>query len=435
MSGSGKPMGNRMNRSLPKVLVCQPDEGLARGIRDHLGEEGYGVRVVREGIAAWRAIEDGSVNVVVTEAELDGLTGLDLLERVGRSDIAVPIIVLSAHDNAHVAAKALNLGACQLVVKDPGSNLYADIVETLARSWPPPRSSLEQQLSRENGDLLSKLQEQRRQLGQLAHRTAALERDAQERKGLDYLKTDFITLLSHEMRTPLTSIMGFAEVLAQGLYEDPDELLEILGYINASGTRLKEFVNDALELFQWYSGMITLDISQVEVETWVQVCMQRIEHKAAENGISFSRNQSRETCIEADADALDCALHRVLDNAIKFTRPGGSVVVETHDSSDGVRVDIIDDGIGIDPTEVDSLFRPLEVCDLTHHSEGKGLSLALVHAAVRNHGGEVEIISEGVGKGTRVSLSLPTRIPEDRRLRCIVAEPMPRHMLLTQLES
>ena len=319
------------------------------------------------------------------------------------------MVILTSVGSEKLAAEAINLGAVGYVIKGHPEHTLVSLGHILERVF------REKRLEEENHRLLEKLRQQNDRLEKaVSARTADLEKAIQELKSVDRMKTDFVTLVSHEMRTPLTSILGFSELVVQGLYENEQELGEILRSIHVAGLRLNDFVNESLELFLWYSGKHELDLRSIVVDEWVGRASDRVAALVEEKSLELQVGRlGEEALIEGDERVLDEALFRVLENAAKFSRQGGRIRVQPRLRDRVVVVEIEDDGIGIDPRRLKSLFKPLEICgDLNHHSEGKGLGLVLVQEALRAHGGRITVRSGGIDRGTGVSIHVPREIPE-----------------------
>lgn len=391
-----------MTDSTRTILLCEDTEFLSRAIRDFLTEKGFSVIVTADGQAAWEAISSAHPDVLITDYELPILNGLDLLALINGAGLDLPVIFMTSAGTEKVAAEALNLGAASYVIKGKREAT----LHTLERALRKALYHLD--LERTNRELVEKLKNQNDHLEKLvAARTADLERAFEELKSLDRMKSDFMTLISHEMRTPISSILGFSEILRNRLYADERELEEIHGHLFQAGTRLSSFANDAIELFEWFSGHRVLNLTRLPVAGLIQRALDEVAAPAREKQVRLVCEAASALEIEGDFPVLEQALVRVIDNAVKFSHELGEVRVRASAAPGSVTIEIVDQGIGIDPERACALFRPLEVCgDLIHHQEGQGLGLPLVREAVEAHGGEVTVCSEGLGKGTTVRLEL-----------------------------
>ncbi|MEE8142530.1 MAG: hybrid sensor histidine kinase/response regulator [Planctomycetota bacterium] len=397
---------------MPSVVLCEADEAFIHEITPFLEEAGYDLHCFSEGERAWDTIQELKPDVVITAHDVPGLSGLDLLALISTASLGIPVIFMTSVGTEQVAAEAINLGAANYLIKGSGSETLASLERALDKVF------YQKWLEEENRRLLEKLRRHNVDLEQqVAERTADLEQAVDELRSLDQLKSDFVTLMSHEMRTPLTTILGFAELLSQRLYKDEEELHEVLGTIHSAGMRLSEFVSEALELFQWYSGRHPLVLTRVNVNEWVQRNIERVMAQAREKTVGVEAQSVDPDCtLEADGAALDQILQKILDNAIKFSHAHTVVTVTVETSTREIVVGVRDQGVGIDPDRMKSLFKPLEICgDLNHHSEGHGLGLALAQEAIKVHGGRLLVRSDGVDQGTLVRIQLPRQVPEELR--------------------
>lgn len=394
-----------MSEKQRTILLCEDSEFLNRAIRDYLRGKGHIVLATADGESAWEAIQESRPDALVSDYELPGLSGLDLLALVNASGLNVPVIFMTSAGTERVAAEALNLGAGSYLIKGRKDDTLRAIHRALRKVF------YQLDLEEENRELVEKLQRQNDELERLvAERTTDLQRAVEDLRCVDKLKSDFMTLVSHEMRTPVASILGFSDILRQGLYSDSEELDEIHGHLYQAGMRLSEFINDSIELFQWLSGRRQLTIDEVNIEQLVRYSVDGLMRCAEGKRVCVRVDIPDDLVIEADRGVLEQAVLRVFDNSVKYSHEAGDVRICGEHQGDHVVLRFIDEGVGIDRDRVRSIFRPLEVCgDLNHHHEGQGLSLPLVKEAVEAHGGEVTVTSDGPDTGAEVVIRLPVQ--------------------------
>jgi len=241
----------------------------------------------------------------------------------------------------------------------------------------------------------------------------AVLRDITEFKVLDAMKDDFVSMVSHELRSPLTSIKGFAISLKRGLFgalsEGQDEALMI---IQNQSDKMLALINDLLEL----AGSETIVAGQQRFETtdiaaMLTAVVDAMGPQVAEKDLSLDCAVPTDLPkIEVVPQNLEQVFTNLISNAVKYTLPRGSVTVSAEATADHVRVQVVDTGIGIPERSLPKVFdRFYRVKDKrTRDESGTGLGLAIVKNIIDAHLGTVEVASEEE-KGTTVTVSLPRR--------------------------
>jgi len=251
------------------------------------------------------------------------------------------------------------------------------------------------------------LEQQKQQLVDLAEKYA-LEKNRAE--AANRTKSEFLANISHELRTPLNAVIGFSEVMEQGLFGPLGhaKYQEYARDIHQSGTYLLEVINDILDMSKIEAGRMTLDIDNIDVADIVENSMKVVGQSAAERDISLSRHGPSRLMVEADRRALKQVFLNLLSNAVKFTRDGGSVDVHLSRTRGLVRIAIKDTGIGIAEADIMKLGRPFEQVEnqFSKSHQGSGLGLAISRALVELHGGNLQIKSRE-DQGTTVTCTLP----------------------------
>jgi signal transduction histidine kinase/CheY-like chemotaxis protein/PAS domain-containing protein len=266
-------------------------------------------------------------------------------------------------------------------------------------------------------------------------RTEALEKASRH-------KSDFLAHMSHELRTPLNGILGFSAMLLEG-HGGPltDKGRRYAAQVQRSGQHLLALINDVLDLSKVEAGRLELRREPVAVAGAVATAVDLTRGLAAAHGVTVTVEAGEPSLtVRADPVRLHQAITNLLSNAIKFTPSGGRVSVRVSRAergaagpnggpgkpaaTDRIVIAVADTGIGIDPKDMDRLFRPFEQLENRprHSHEGTGLGLALTRRLVELHGGSIRAESPGPGKGSTFSLSLPADGGPARRTVAVVED-------------
>ncbi len=236
----------------------------------------------------------------------------------------------------------------------------------------------------------------------------ALRERAQALEAADKLKNDFVQHVSYELRSPLTNIIGFAQLLGDMSTEPlTEKQREYLGYITASSAALLAIINDILDLATIDAGAMTLDLGSVDIRKTMEAAAEGIMDRLKENDIRLDIQAAPDIgTLTADERRVRQVLYNLLSNAIGFSPPGGTVTLSAERQNGAVRFSVSDNGPGI-PTELqERVFDPFETHTIGTRHHGVGLGLSIVKSLVQLHGGSVTIDSNG-GHGTAVACVFP----------------------------
>ncbi len=245
----------------------------------------------------------------------------------------------------------------------------------------------------------------------LRMRRAEEEREAAraEAEAANRAKSDFISRMSHEFRTPLNAILGFAQLLEMD--ELPPEQSESVAHILRAGRHLLDLVNEVLDISRIEAGRMDLSLEPVEVGPLVAEVLALLGPAAAQRGVVLRPPESRQPgWVRADRQRLLQVLLNLVSNAVKYNRADGWVSVSWSTGGERTRIEVSDSGIGIRPEAVARLFRPFERLDPLTGVEGTGLGLALSRRLAEAMGGKLDAVS-APGQGSRFWVELPAADP------------------------
>ena len=223
-------------------------------------------------------------------------------------------------------------------------------------------------------------------------------------------KSEFLASMSHELRTQLSSVIGFSELMMSDTTDrfDGARRLKFLAQINSSGRYLLELTSDILDLAKIEAGQSVLRIELVAIGDVVRSVLSVMEPLAAKKSIRLETDMVAAGDVPADAGKLKQMLLNLMSNAVKFTPEGGRVTIAVQRLAEAVEISVSDTGIGIAQSDREHLFEEFRQVDsdLAREHHGTGLGLALTKRFVELHGGEIKLASE-VGMGSTFTLSLP----------------------------
>jgi len=245
---------------------------------------------------------------------------------------------------------------------------------------------------------------------ELVQRTADAERARQAADEANAAKSAFLATMSHELRTPLNAIAGYAQLLEMGIHgEVNDTQREYLEKIRRNQMHLLGLINDVLNFAKIEAGQVQYEIADVPVDEMLASVEALIEPqlKARQHAYTYRRGDARVQA-RADRDRVEQIVLNLLGNAVKFTSPGGAIVMEWETGERVVRIRVRDNGRGIPHEKLPAIFEPFVQVDpaLTRSSEGTGLGLAISRDLARAMKGDLTVESQE-GVGSTFTLTLP----------------------------
>lgn len=230
--------------------------------------------------------------------------------------------------------------------------------------------------------------------------------DVSEQRHIEQVKAHFLSIVSHELRTPLTSIIGYADVLEQAGAADPGQALRIVGQIRTQGARMRELVDDLLEVSAIQSEPMRLDLCDVDVGS----LLARVTSEAdAGPGHPITLEVDDDLPhVAGDHALLRTVLAHLVGNAVKYSPDGGEVSIGARRDGDVLRVTVADRGIGIAPSDAEHIFGSFTQVDMSDNRTfgGVGLGLFLARQIVEAHHGRISVASTP-GEGSTFTVELP----------------------------
>ncbi|WP_066050368.1 two-component system histidine kinase PnpS [Robertmurraya korlensis] len=238
--------------------------------------------------------------------------------------------------------------------------------------------------------------------------------DITEIKKLEQMRKDFVANVSHELKTPITSIKGFSETLLDGAMEDKQTLEAFLNIILKESDRLQTLIQDLLDLSKMEKQGFQLSIQKINIVDVLNEVLPILAGKASEKNIDLQFEAEDDGIyIEGDVYRLKQVFINLITNAISYTPEGGLVRVEVRERTSKIRINVVDTGIGIERKEIPRIFERFYRVDRarSRNSGGTGLGLAIVKHLIEAHKGNIRVESK-VGRGTTFIIELLKEIPK-----------------------
>jgi signal transduction histidine kinase len=403
------------------LLVVDDEENVAVTMGAILELDGYQVSISTSGSEAMRKLRESDFDLVLTDLRLDDIDGLSIVSEVGRLHPDTVSIILTGFASLESAIKALREGAYDYLIKPCDVDELRAVV---ARGI--ERRQLGTQLKARLADLEeanATIHELNRTLQtRIDQATAKLQEQVEQLQQLDRLKSRFLSMASHELKTPLTSISGLSQVLLRRMRRRLDEgpppkpdwiaeqraHLDRLELLNSQSARLGRLVDELLDVSRIESGKIDFHWAEVDLAELVAEVASRLQMTTSLHTIEVDPDGAVGNPVPADRDHLEQVLDNLMSNAIKFSPEGGTIRVFLRNTPEDVTLSVQDPGMGIPPSQLDAIFGLFYQAEdpVSRRAGGLGLGLYISKEIVTRHGGRIWAES-APNKGSTFSISLP----------------------------
>jgi signal transduction histidine kinase len=249
-------------------------------------------------------------------------------------------------------------------------------------------------------------------------RTVELSHALERLSELNQLKANFVANISHELRTPMTHIVGYIDLLADDTFGPVSpQQREALETLHRAAERLTGLIDDLIQFSDTSRGGITLNSESVSLRNLVQETLSRMMSKAQRGNVRIEVNLPSDLPpVQADGRKITWVISQLVDNGIKFTPSGGKVVVRAGGVSDRVWITVEDTGVGIPSARLNELFEPFHQLDgsITRRQGGTGIGLYLCKQIVEAHGSRITLQSKE-GSGSTFLFDLPIARPQNAK--------------------
>jgi signal transduction histidine kinase len=316
--------------------------------------------------------EKETVDLILSDVMMPGGSGIDLLRKIKALDPNAAVIIMTGFADKEIILDALKEGADDFINKPLNLlQLSTSVDKSLARK--------------------------------------ALKEELANLKRVDRLKSSFLSLISHKLRTPITGISLFLQNIQQGIYDlDGQEFRKNVAIINEETSYLARLVSDLLAFSQVMIGNDGIHREPCDLNELIPELILKSEEAHSHQGVAIVFNPGRLPLLNFDRAKISFALQQVIDNAFKFSGEKGKVTISTAALDNEASIVVSDKGIGIPPAEAPKLFEKFYQIDPGNTGQVRGFGLGLFYARdfIRQHGGGINLDSEP-GSGTTVTISLP----------------------------
>lgn len=391
-----------------KILIVDDDEVDRMAIVRSLVKAGVKVEIAETERAqeALALLRQKPFDCIFLDYRLPDGNGLEVLRDLHLSGINLPVIVLTGQGDEQIAVEIMKAGASDYLSKSRitpeilAKTLYSSIRVDRAEK----EAKLANQLLRESNELL------RRNNQELEQQRQQIELQNLQLQEAYRLKSEFLATISHELRTPMNAIMGFAQLLLRQ-YPDPLSSLQIdiVQRIFNNSQNLLSMINEVLDFSKIEAGQMTFSLSEFDVSALVQMTVEELRSLAQHKNLSLQTSiDIANPVIVSDSGFLRRILINLLSNAIKYTN-SGEINIKVWDVSDEILgIAVKDTGIGIAEEHLSTIFEAFRQVDqtLTRDRGGTGLGLAIVNSLLKGIQGTIAVESK-LGEGSIFTIQLP----------------------------
>lgn len=361
-----------------------------------LRNEGFQVEFATNGRIALNWVSKKNFDLILLDIMMPELSGYEVCEQIRKIKEYddVPIIFLTAKTEKESVVYGFKVGAQDYITKP------FDTAELLARV----RTHLELrynklELKNINHNLEKLVEERTHELNIL---NQELQKANEELRTLDKAKSEFLHIIAHEIRTPLNGIKGSIDIMKE--LNEHNSFGALFNILEESVTRLERFSLFALKITQLQTGKYELDLQPIAIHSLVQQILQKFKEQIQKKLLKITLKIPKELFVTADWELINTCFSAVIDNAIKFTHPSGSVFIEAEEDENHILVKITDEGPGFSDKAMQNLFKLFSPGE-RHINENEGIDLAMAKLIMDAHRGEIQI--NNYAKGAVVSLIFP----------------------------
>jgi len=395
-----------------KILLVDDNENNLLSMEVALENNNYSFYRATSGRDALRTLlKEEDFSLILLDVKMPIMDGYETAELIYQRDKLkdIPIIFITAHDYEEAAMfKGYQAGAVDFIRKPFNTEILRSKVAVFAELHKKNRllKRQEEKLQRINNDLmqLNRELEQR-----VLDRTMELENLNHELKALNISKDKFLSVISHDLRNPLTALLASSGRLYENSEKlEPRQVTQLSQIIYRTSHRLLDQLNDVVDWAKKQSEKTSFNPEKINLFEGINQSLELLKPNANQKEIKLENRTPLEICVKADSLMLRSIIQNLVTNAIKYTPKGGSVIINARADAEMVCVFVEDSGVGMTNEMKEQLFNRVATPSLsgTNNEIGSGLGLLLVNDFVAQHGGTVDVESI-VGEGTTFKFTIP----------------------------
>ena len=379
-----------MVENAARILIIDDEIGMRAGCQRALTPLGYRVSTAEHGVEGLRKLREEEIDVVLLDAMMPGMSGLEILERIQQQDPDIICVMITGYATVDLAAHAMKQGAHDFLPKPFTSD---ELISVVQRAWAERQRRLAQRRQRmEEEEIIQ------------------LERTRQEKAKLDAFESRFTMVVVHELRNPAGVIKNYLQLMKAG-YVDADELGEYVEKLDLRAGQLLAMLDDLLELAALKGRQGLSRPKEVSVAASLEEVVGRFQGAAEKKGLDIQVEiLARPTILAQPAHVKSLWVH-LIENAVAYTQQG-RVVVALHQDSDQIVASVSDTGIGISTENLTRIFQEFYRSPEAREQVelGTGLGLPIVNQLVEIYEGSIQVDSTP-GEGSTFTVRLPSSPP------------------------
>ena len=358
----------------PVVLVIDDEDTMRDSCTQILTKDGFQAETATDGASGLEKMKAIRPDLVLIDLKMPGISGMEVLEKIKEIDPNIIPVVITGYATVESAVEAMKIGAYDFLPKPFSPDQLRIII----------RRGLERR--------------------KLILETESLR---QEKK---LMEENFITMVSHQLRSPLVAIMQYYEVILGGMAGDvPEKLKEIIQKSKSRLEGLLGLINDWLDVARMDSGQIVDNLKPTSIKKIIAKVFEESQPLTQDENISLELGPcSKNDLVQGNEESLEQVFSNLIVNAIRYNTPNGKVTVSVRENADYIAVDVRDTGIGIAKEHIPFLFDQFFRVKRGEQQKvkGSGLGLSIAKKIVEAHGGSITISSE-LGQGSTFTVLLP----------------------------
>jgi signal transduction histidine kinase len=396
------PNGINLAKREAQVLIIDDELEIAEEVAESLEMKGFTCSIATSAKSGLTIFYDTpSISIVITDVRMPDVGGLELcrsIQKEKKPERDVAILIMTGHAGLDASIEALKLGALDFLTKPLSPSLLLHAVRRADQHI--HACTLERKFKE---TLLTEVALKTRELQEMA---IALKKNNTKLTAANKIKDEFLSMISHELFTPLHQIIGFADILKMEI-GDPHQR-ECLAQLDKASWRLTDMLNSIVSVIAVETGTLNLNLSQVQIPQVIEKTTSAYQPRARKSGVTIVANDVSDSLVRIDQLRTSQALGCLIDNAIKFSPAGASVRVSARLSRGILSISVQDSGSGMSAEDQEHALQTFTQVDgsSTRTCEGTGTGLPLARMFAELHGGSLTIQSIP-GQGSTVTLEIP----------------------------